>query len=190
MPTTTVNDLTFIHIPKTGGSSITNWLRNNNLDKIKRPHWSDWKFMHQSAPMIPKIGTKTFAVIRNPWDRTVSLWAFWKDMLSNNNTPNATISFEDFVKQMPTLKFAPNAWFTLDLPQKTWIPNGVTYLIRFENLTEDFKQIQRYLECTYPLPHLNKSDHSADYHTYYTPETQALVATMFKDDIDTWGYTF
>jgi hypothetical protein len=190
MPTTTIKDLTFIHIPKTGGSSIANWLRTNHWEDITRPHWSDWKFMHQSSDMIPSIGAKTFAVIRNPWDRTVSLWAFWKDMRSNKNTPNATISFEDFVKNMNTFRFSPDAWFTLDLPQKAWIPDGVTYLIRFENLETDFKQIQDYLGTNAPLPHLNKSTHESDYHTYYTSETQALVATMFKDDIDTWGYTF
>jgi hypothetical protein len=190
MPTITAHDLTFIHIPKNGGSSIMNWLRTNCVNYIIPASFSNGLIMHQTSEMIPKIGAKTFAVIRNPWDRTVSLWAFWKSMKSNENTPNASITFEDFVKNMNTFKFAPSAWFTLDVSQKQWIPNGVTYLLRFENLEADFQQIQNYLGTNIPLPYLNKSVHDVDYHTYYTPETQTLVATMFKDDIDTWGYTF
>ena len=163
-------NLTFVHIPKTGGMSVRMWLSKNTP-----------RYIHPSLPMITP--QQTCAVVRNPWDRVVSLWAFW------NKLKKANIPFDNFVRNLSSFKFNDVSWFTFDQPQKAWIPNGVTYLLRFETLDRDFVQIQNLFGCTDPLPKINASDH-ADYHTYYTDETRDIVARVFKDDIDTFGYTF
>jgi len=160
--------LTFVHIPKTGGMSIRAWLMR------KTP-----RYIHPSLPMMTP--QETFAVVRNPWDRVVSLWAFW------NKLKKADVPFDTFVRNLSTYKFQDNSWFTFDQPQKAWIPNGVTYLLKFETLDQDFVQIQNIYECTDPLPKVNTSEH-ADYRTYYTQETWDIVATTFKDDIEAFGY--
>jgi hypothetical protein len=138
--------------------------------------------MHPSTEMITNLTSETFAVVRNPWDRIVSLWAFW------NKIKKTYVPFDTFVRNLNNYKFAEESWFTFDQPQKAWIPNGVTYLLKFETLEEDFKVIQEKLGCHEPLPRLNTSEHD-DYHTYYTPETWDIVANVFKDDIEEFGYT-
>jgi hypothetical protein len=112
-----------------------------------------------------------------------SLWAFW------NKLKKADVPFDAFVRNLHTYKFNENSWFTFDQPQKAWIPDGVTYLLKFETLEQDFVQIQTLLGCTDPLPRVNTSQHD-DYHTYYTDETRDIVARVFKDDIEAFGYVF
>ena len=177
MPSTEVNGLVFIHIPKTAGCSITKWLTTHFNTK---PTLS--KCMHPSTSMINIPFDETFAVVRNPWDRTVSLWAFWNKIKKTN------VSFDEFVRNIRDYKFNERSWFTLDQPQKVWIPNGVTYLLKFETLEEDFKVIQEKLGCFEPLSHINSSEHD-DYKTYYIKETWDIVADVFKDDIEEFGYT-
>jgi hypothetical protein len=177
MPSIEINGLVFIHIPKTAGVSITNWLATHFKVKHNLSN-----YIHPSTTMITNSFNETFAVVRNPWDRTVSLWAFYNKIKKTN------IPFDEFVKNLHTYKLNIYSWFTFDQPQKAWIPHGVTYLLKFETLEEDFKVIQEKLGCFEPLEHLNSSEHG-DYRTYYTPETWDIVSEVFKDDIEEFGYT-
>lgn len=176
--------LTFIHIPKTAGISITQWLEKNFKEPIAR---NGTGYVHPSLPMLlnAKVATEeTFAVVRNPWDRIVSLWSFWSKFEGNQN-----ITFDTFVKNLKSYKLEESSWFTFATPQKAWIPDGVTYLLRFETLENDFKVIQKKLGCSEPLPHINNSIRD-DYHKYYTDETRAIIAQVFKDDIDSYGFNY
>ena len=133
MPFVHNEHLSFIHIPKTAGYSITEWM-------IKNIPNSEINGMHMSTK---PINSETFTVVRNPWDRVVSLWAFW------NEIQDKFVSFEEFVQNIKDCRFieSENVCITLDTPQKTWIPNGVTYLLRFETLEDDFKIILVHRHC-------------------------------------------
>jgi hypothetical protein len=179
MPPLSVDGLTFIHVPKTGGISIITWLRNSF--KIFQLHSVKKYALHPSTDMFNSLLPETFAVVRNPWDRIVSLWAFWTEANKSD------ITFDTFVRNLGSYKFSEREWFTFDTPQKAWIPNGVTHLLKFETLEEDFKVIQVRLGCNESLPKLNTSNHN-DYRTYYTQETIQIIADVFKDDIETFGY--
>jgi hypothetical protein len=65
----------------------------------------------------------------------------------------------------------------------------VTHLLRFENLEKDFKIIQDICQCYQPLGMINKTNH-AHYRTYYNEETRQVVAEIFKEDIEAFGYEF
>ena len=171
-----MNDLTFIHVPKTAGISITKWFLNNFKNSaIIKP------IVHPSTETIENLTSESFAVVRNPWDRIVSLWSFQKKY------QKLDVPFDTFVRNLESYKFAEESWFTFDQPQKAWIPNGVTYLLKFETLEDDFKVIQEKLGCHEPLMKANTTEHD-DYHTYYKVETWNIVAELFKDDIETFGY--
>jgi hypothetical protein len=72
-----------------------------------RPISSEQRRSYQiQLHQIPKqMGTllmktlETFAVVRNPWDRVVSLWAFW------NKTRKTDIPFDTFVRNLKDYKF-------------------------------------------------------------------------------------
>jgi hypothetical protein len=154
--------------------------------------------MHPSTEHVPLYGTSTLAIVRNPWERVVSLWGFANKVI---NMPSATsmiicgiknptsmVDFDEMVRNLDTCKFGENNWFTFATPQKAWIPNDVTYLMHLESLETDFKVIQDRFNCYEPLPYLNESIHD-NYKSYYTRETWDIVAQLFKDDIDAFGYS-
>jgi hypothetical protein len=170
-----VGEGVFIHIPKTAGTSISFWFKKNIHDVIFR------NTVHVSLSNIKYSYDFSICVVRNPWDRIVSLWAFWNKLKKEN------IPFDFFVRNLHTYIFNEHAWFTFDTPQKAWVPNGVTYLLKFETLEDDFKVIQEKFNCFEPLPCVNTSEHD-DYKKYYTQETWDIVSDVFKDDVEEFGY--
>jgi hypothetical protein len=70
MPTFSDDRITFIHIPKTAGASITVWYLKNineNLSNI---------YDHYFLTEIETSAPLKFTVIRNPWDRVVSIYIY------------------------------------------------------------------------------------------------------------------
>lgn len=80
------------------------------------------------------------------------------------------------------------------MPQVNWISDGdgnivVDYVLRFENLREDFDVLCEKLGSSADLPHI-KSTKRDDYHDYYDGDTQSTVARWFEKDIQEFGYQF
>ena len=197
---------TFIHIPKTGGNSITKWMGDNFHTKItkRKQHATvqDVKAGNHSLGPVSDLGWK-FCVVRNPWDYMVSWYAFQK-MLAQNRI--------EFVKQNPHLENSKKDKFNLELQQKridrlnlgfdVWIKNtqwvtqhtwakDCDYIIKFENLSEEFKLVQEKLNCDVPLGHLNKTvGRPKVYKDYYTQETIDIVAEKYAIDIKTYNYNY
>ena len=189
MTTCIVKGVTFIAIPKNASASIGCWLHDNFLRQITYPKT---RGLHESLPMIEGATPVTCAVVRNPWSRVVSAWAYEKRnplKMFPHKRHNEPPPFDEFVRNLSKYSLTDRIWFTWATPQKTWIPDGVTYLLKCETLEEDFQQIQRLFECSAPLKHVNATEHE-DYRSYYTPETQAIVAELFKEDIEAFNYTF
>ena len=65
----------------------------------------------------------------------------------------------------------------------------VDFVGRFERLAEDFAHVCRTIGVEAELPHVNPSRH-ADYRTYYSDHSRALVAEHFAEDIERFGYRF
>jgi hypothetical protein len=132
-------------------------------------------------------------VVRNPWERLASWFTFagkgdfenWLSMrlmYGHNDIPSIGMTFK------PTVGWA-RQWYNLGTPQADWLGDNVNYTLRYENLQEDFKEIQRILECDAPLPMLNKSD-LTNYKDMYTIQTVELVKQFYIKDIIRYGYEF
>ena len=176
MPTFSDDKIAFVHIFKTGGSSITTWYNKYINNKILDEHYN-----HYYLSVIENPAPISFVVIRNPWDRVVSMYFHNCKYLKNFNT-----NFDNFVLYEMKTMFVGGQ--TLSTPQIRWTEN-VTHLLRFENLEKDFKIIQDIFQCYEPLP-LKKKSNREHYRTYYKEETRQAVAEMFKEDIEAFGYEF
>lgn len=197
-------NLIFVHVPKTGGTSIAKWLVTNcNGVKGRRVH-------------SPLNSLKTefnqdafsFAVVRNPWDRMLSYYFYIKASTKNRleDSLAGRLKKSHKLKKSPehltkTLEFLNKGFdyfikndqlwqmTNMSIAHQTDIAKDVDLILKFENLKEDFIQIQHKLDCFADLPHTNNTKHN-HYSTYYTQETIDMVAKKFKDEITKYGYDF
>ena len=208
----------FVHIAKTGGTSVRAALRRYRwggwysvplglaslANQITRPrHKLGLKFpRHAKAvaalEMLPTDvyqGFFKFAIVRNPWDLQVSSYPH-----IHREKPEVlagVTSFEDFLK----LKFDPERDydFMLDISaelQHEYLVDLqgnviVDFIGRYENLQTDFGSICQRIGIPAPeLPHLRRAEDRRDYRSYYTDELAELVAHHYRRDLEILGYTF
>jgi hypothetical protein len=184
----------FVHVPKTGGWSISQSLFNSGTGG------------HRSAMEYKQIfGEATFnsyfkfAFVRNPWDRVVSSYFFYKKGGNTGFHHWAQThlleygNFESFVRGCFKREgvydhkhLIPQHQFLCDETQAL----AVDFLGRFENFEEDFTRLrQRLGGLGSELRHLNATKRS-DYRDYYTDETRAIVAQAYRTDLALFGYEF
>lgn len=161
-------------IPKAAGTSIR--------DKLS--FWSGKRAT--SWENIPDLENYyKFTVVRNPWDRMVSLY--------HNFHPweiPEKYSFTDFIKRD----------YSLDTPKLRYhrypqylymIWTEFDNVFRFENLKSDWVLIKKRLKINKSgkLGHRNASQHD-HYSKYYTDETREIIAKDYWADIKLFNYKF
>lgn len=182
-------NLIFIHINKTGGTSIAKVIglpRKRHLNVTE---------------VISIIGEEefnravTFCVVRNPWSKVVS---HYKYRVKTNQTGmgDNSISFKEWVKQ--TYGEDKNPFYfnnpKMFAPQSNWLKdkNGkirVKNILKFESLSRDFENFSKTQGIQTKLPHLNATKKEL-YTDYYDEETVDIVREWFKEDIELFNYEF
>ncbi len=207
----------FVHIAKTGGTSLRAALRRlqyrdpyyplmflcSRLSHLSR-HRIGSKFPRHAKviaakEMLPAALFERlfkFAFVRNPWDLQVSSYHHIR-----RERPALMVGHEGFADFL-RWKLDPARPYQYHLD--TAIERQRDYLIdlrgtvcidfigRYERLPEDYREIGRRLGVNLPdLPHRRRAtDRQADYRGYYTEATAALVAEYFAEDIAAFGYRF
>ena len=189
--------LIFIHIPKTGGISISNRFFNSiqgnhqiPQHKIYKRYWNKYF---------------KFTFVRNPWDRLVSGYFFSITFTeSRGHLPkqgehikNNCANFTDFVMLMnkDRQKFFFNPAFR---PQRRWLnlPEGLKpydFIGRFEHMNRDVNILWTKIfgeAKPFILEKLNTTLNRKNYQSYYTEETKQIVTDMYKEEIMKLNYKF
>src|SRR5580704_3284299 len=128
--------LLFVHIARTAGTSIEIALLGEDWWKIEpeTKHLSARQARLYYGEEIWRNYT-TFAVVRNPWDRFVSMWTigYWygKDTHLQGVKPT---SFGEFLR---TLKPHPAEKYDT-LHQNQILDEELNFVLKFENLQDEF----------------------------------------------------
>jgi hypothetical protein len=207
----------FVHIAKTGGTSVRSALEGLRW----RDPWYLAMFLcsrlshlsgHRIAAKLPRhakaIAAREllprelydalfkFAFVRNPWDLQVS--SFHHIRRERPQYLGGHDNFADFLrwKLDPERPYQYHVDTSIELQSDYLIDlHGqviVDFIGRYERLEDDFAEACRRIGIPAPaLPHRRQAkDRGRDYRSYYDDVTAALVAERFQADIALLGYRF
>jgi len=200
----------FIHIPKTAGTSIeesllpycsgkkgfVNWLIRRLVKYVRFPNKQVFALrtyeahvtLAEAELLLPgKVIDDyfKFAVVRNPYDRFVSFYYHLLKQTTHRWHEYAVKagSFAGFIEQM---KHIPEP------SQKHYLMGrygniNMDYIIRFEDIQNDYKEVCKKLNIDFNLPVKNTTKHVA-YEELYTTKEKEFVYNLYKEDFDAFGY--
>ena len=178
----------FVHINKTGGSSVHAAI---GFDRFRHYTVSELLSVIDYADWLKLF---TFTIVRNPWDRLVSLY-HWRLQTNQTSLRKYPITFRDWIDeclryQNPEYLDKPKMF----QPQADWISIEnkimVNKIVKFESISETLPGILNDLGLrNKPFPHLKKTIRSP-YQGYYTAEGQELVQRYYWRDIEKFDYSF
>jgi len=188
----------FVHIPKAAGVSVVQSLFGNlgsGHTKIKEYQqlYTETEFKNYFK----------FTFVRNPWDRLVSAYNF---LIEGGMTKEDKTWAKSNLRHYPDFNSFVKQWVNREniyscrhfIPQCEFVcieglEPAVDFIGYFENLEEDFEYVANKLGIQTTLQHLNQTqnrNNKKDYTEYYTDETAKIVADVYREDIEIFGYDF
>jgi hypothetical protein len=207
----------FVHIAKTGGTSVRSALQPlrwrdpwyiaqgicHRLSKLsgdrigmKFPRHAKAILAKEALPQAFYDGLFKFTFVRNPWDLQVSSYLHirrsWPHLMEGRD------EFGEFLRWRldPDRPFEPHVETSNQLQTDHLVDlHGnviVDFMGHYERLQDDFHVVCQHIGIATPsLPHKRKAAHrERDYRSYYTDETAELVAEHFARDVEILGYRF
>jgi len=189
----TKHKFAFIHIPKTGGTSIKKALYEfTDKDQIKfddekvtdlngyKPHIGINKSLYEKYLKYFK-----FVIVRNPWAWHASIYKFHK----KRNTHPVMKTFKSFKEYVNALD---NKSIEYHKPQVDYFMNDsnsyVDYIGKFESLQSDFNIIVENIGIPkIELPHF-KNQGIYDYKKMYDNESIDIISKVCEKDIKMFNY--
>lgn len=206
----------FVHIAKTGGTSVRASLKRERIrDPWQIPLFICSRISHMTGhrlgikfprhakviaavEMLPRElfnQLYKFAFVRNPWDLQVS--SFHHIQRERPHLMQGMTDYKVFLRWK--LDSRRPYQYHID----TSIERQMDYLVdmknnmvmdfigKYENLQEDFDFVCKTLGLPLrQLPHHRQAKDRKEYRKYYDDESAAWVAEYFKQDIEKFGYTF
>lgn len=217
MPISHKRRCVFVHIPKTGGTSVEHALgmRARHARESRRRMFGpvlsdDLRAVALSSSFLQHLtireilslhppgaldGYLTFAIVRNPWDRMVSTYFRPdRDMLEQARAQGVELEgleFGDFVEASMRVEHAHLR------PQHEYVTDDAGRIIvdlvgRFETLAESFDDVCARIGVRRRLPvkYASPARPSRDHKPHFTPRARTLVAERYARDIELFDYAF
>lgn len=200
----------FIHIPKTGGTTVEWMIRPAHADSDEPDYstlrgwdekygWLDHLTRQQVNELYSYDELRdylVFTVVRNPWDRLVSEF-HWKRATSGLRLP-----FHEYVRRLHGGEVeelqkhykAPTAFRQHMRSQASYCFDGEggpgMRILRYESFEHDVVGLLRTVGIrSKTLPRLRASVHEG-YTSYYDKCTMEMVEELYHDDIEAFGYEY
>jgi hypothetical protein len=199
----------FVHIPKTGGSSVEQLLREACPDARtvgKQRHARLQRILRHEPGLADYF---SFGFVRNPWSRMVSWYSMidtwnhrwgpasgrpqegqWGSTRDGNPLWRAVAAYADF-EEFVLRGTAEHD--RLAMPQLDYLvadDRRVDFVGRTEHLAEDIGTLRRELDLpAVELPHRNARS-SGSWRDYYTPRTRDRVAEVYAKDVAEFDHRF
>ncbi len=204
----------FVHIPKTGGSSMALALETRaraddiligDTPKARRRRrrlkgvtaaGRLWK--HSTLADIDRLvppeqirAAFCFTLVRNPWDRMVSYYHWLRDQSFDHPAVHLARQrdFSGFLNAPATCAALRANPYRRYMIAADGVEHAGLYL-RLEHLEEDAVPLWQHLGFRLNVPHANASDRDRDYRRYYADQDAETLASCCSEDIARFGYRF
>lgn len=204
----------FVHIPKTGGTSMALALEGRAMKDdlmlgdtpkaVKRrrklagaeARGRLWK--HSTLADIDGVLSRDeiaqmfcFTMVRNPWDRAVSYYHWLREQSFDHSAVRLAkgLEFRAFVSHpetMATFAANPARHYMTDA---SGVERAGAY-IRLEHLAEDMAPLTKHLGFELTLDRVNSSKRRADWRSYFDLRAAESIAKSCAEDIARFEYRF
>ncbi|KJD33390.1 hypothetical protein PK35_05900 [Tamlana nanhaiensis] len=199
----------FIHIPKSAGTSIQSALE---LNLNNENHWAvskttkhqslkDLITLYEHSNFLEKLvqdfsflNYYKFAVVRNPFDRLLSLYNYLKKYEVRKEIKSVE-TFEEFIEKLED----ENSWVSGLYSAKTQL----SYLVdmqgvmsidlvgRFENIPFFLNELEAKIDMKLELKQMNVSQLvKPSYRQVYSTYSRKIIEDKFVDDLNSFNYEF
>lgn len=198
----------FVHINKSGGGTITHNMKTNGETKITGMHRTLYDMLRiaKAKYNLDIDRLFTFTIVRNPFDRMLSLYLYYK---KNNayeffsGKSHIDNDFNRWIEYIYSEEFdrtrkhsGVNVFNHCFCNQLNWLKdsNGklmsINRILRYENneydhLYANILKLSKYDSSTIVHP----TNHS-HYSQYYTAKSIELVSKHYQEDLDFFSYKY
>lgn len=174
----------FVHIPKTGGTSVEKVLNMRNKQSIYGYTKTVSGIKYDAQHLTPKLLKKElpnfddyfkFTIIRDTYSRILSefIWV---------NRHNKTVTYSKFLKFLERYRKPRRSH---QLSQIDYLEDcDYDFILEFENLSEDWDRLCEKLGIYRELPHHKKADYSEIKRTFLNNETRAIIYDLFDYEVE------
>ena len=189
----------FIHIPKTAGTSIEQFLKDKGLNDIMFHGVHNNRSLHhltaielkQNIPIMFKEYYK-FSIVRNPYDRLLSEY-YW--------TPVPNLGFKygiskaEFLHKVINIvknkRYFNNIYFDHFIPQYMFLYGGDKMIIdevfKYEALKDATEYLKNKLSINMDFPYFNKNK-STVMDNGWNERKKEKIYNLYKNDFIRFGY--
>ncbi|MBR8534447.1 sulfotransferase family 2 domain-containing protein [Carboxylicivirga sediminis] len=205
----TVKDAVFIWIPKNGGTSMYQALKPHGMQYLDNEAAVRFYFPNKGLVSFGPLNYShlraknlvnesfhqsafRFAIVRNPYDRTVSSFFYFKQ----NKWIHPKMSFREFTYHINKIDFKKdcssfNTYEGYLFPQLKYISNRdsllTDFIARLENIHEDVEVIKQHLQLEFEFPRLNTTEHEY-YKQYYCEDSKQNILKAYREDFEKLNY--
>ncbi|WP_108482586.1 sulfotransferase family 2 domain-containing protein [Oceaniglobus ichthyenteri] len=204
----------FVHVPKTGGTSLTLALearamkddiligdtpkaqRRRKRLKGLQARGRLWKHatladIEGVLPQETLEAMQVVTLVRNPWDRMVSYYHWLRDQTFDHPATALakTLNFADFLRHDHTQRSFSAEHFGHYVTGSDGAERPALF-IRLEHLAQDLRPFEAHLGFSFDMPHYNSSRRPGGYRALYDSDTRDLLGRMCARDIARFGYRF
>lgn len=191
----------FIHIPKNAGTAVTKWVDDNvgPVTQLDKTH-TNLKDSNDIAP--DTVDYFSFCVIRNTYDRLVSLYEFSeikaRKMIDKIHKKGKLSSLDFWTNRLKDYKKGFSRWLYTDSclnepNQLNYIfdvdGRQVSYIINYDTFDTQILEIKERLNISTDILPSNVRENKISYQNYYSSKVAKKVYDLYKTEIDYFEFT-